>query len=81
MTRAVDSSIRPNDTAASEREKEVSIVQSRLERLSKDIKHETSLAEGKEENPGQLIHLQMLQAQRRKLLVRIMLKLTLLVKQ
>jgi senataxin len=46
----------------------VSIVQSRLERLSKDIKHETSLAEGKEENPGQLIHLQMLQAQRRKLL-------------
>ena len=68
VTRAVDSSIRPNDTAASEREKEVSIVQSRLERLSKDIKHETSLAEGKEENPGQLIHLQMLQAQRRKLL-------------
>ena len=68
VTRAVDSNIRPNDTAVGEREKEVSIVQSRLERLSKDIKHATSLAEGQEKDSEQSIHLQMLQAQRRRLL-------------
>uniref|UniRef100_A0A6U2CFQ3 AAA+ ATPase domain-containing protein n=1 Tax=Micromonas pusilla TaxID=38833 RepID=A0A6U2CFQ3_MICPS len=68
VTRAVDSNIRPNDTAVGEREKEVSIVQSRLERLSKDIKHATSLAEGQENDSEQSIHLQMLQAQRRRLL-------------
>ena len=50
-----------------EREKEVSIVQSRLERLSKDIKHATSLR-GATKGLEQSIHLQMLQAQRRRLL-------------
>ena len=68
VTRAVDSNIRPNDTAVAEREKEVSIVQSRLERLSKDIKHATSLAEGQQKDSEQSIDLQMLQAQRRRLL-------------